>query len=401
MIKCRKRFRPDEPVCFHHVKGRCIVMQTPLQAGKAGGRQLYLDVARVLAIISISLNHAVNRTYNNFSNQMQEFLEISLGSTILKTVVTAFSQLGVPLFLMISGALLLNKRIENGQDVKRFYKHNLLSLFITTEIWYFLMYWCILLLDPSKHIFEAEGFVGVILRLISTMLFFNQTAFGSMWYMPMILCLYVTIPFAVIVKDKVPGRYLCLPLLLVFFRAMLLPAANAALSFQGHPELSSIIQVSNLCSMYYLYVFAGYWVSREKLSKLHNWVVLTVAGALFVACCVFQFYAYQQPDNYLVSYSSPLILLCATFVFEAVRRYSYVLNRLKSKITALSKMCFGIYFIHIIIMSLLIWYMSFAGWHRSVKLLFLEAVSVIGSIVIIAFLSKIKVCRKYLFDMKD
>lgn len=88
-------------------------------------------------------------------------------------------------------------------------------------------------------------------------------------------------------------------------------------------------------------------------------------------------------------------------MFETVRRYSHLLKRLKTAITALSKMCLRIYFIHIIIMSLLVWYMNFTGWHRSVKLLFLEAVSVLGSIVIIALLSKIKVCRKYLFDMKD
>lgn len=222
-----------------------------------------------------------------------------------------------------------------------------------------------------------------------------------MWYMPMILCLYVTIPFAVIVKDKVPGRYLCFPLLLVFLRMMLLPTVNAIRSFQGQAQFSSIIREANLCSVYYLYVFAGYWVSRKKLSKLRNWMVLTAAGVFFAACCAFQFYAYQQPDNYLVSYESPAILLCAVFVFETIRRYSHLLKRLKTAITALSKMCFGIYFIHIIIMSLLVWYMNFTGWHRSVKLLFLEAVSVLGSIVIIALLSKIKVCRKYLFDMKD
>lgn len=185
-------------------------MQTPLQIEKSGGRQFYLDVARVLAILSISLNHAVNRSYDNFTNQMQEFLEISLASTILKTVVTVFSRVGVPLFLMISGVLLLNKRIENGQEVKRFYKHNLLSLLITTEIWYFLMYWFILLLHPGNHTLETEGFGGAVLGLFKTMLFIDQTAFDSMWYMPMILCLYTTIPFAVIVKEKVPARYLCL-----------------------------------------------------------------------------------------------------------------------------------------------------------------------------------------------
>ena len=30
-----------------------------------GGRSYYLDIARAIAIISISLNHAVNRTYDN------------------------------------------------------------------------------------------------------------------------------------------------------------------------------------------------------------------------------------------------------------------------------------------------------------------------------------------------
>ena len=40
-----------------------------------GGRSYYLDIARAIAIISISLNHAVNRTYDNYFGQMEEFLE--------------------------------------------------------------------------------------------------------------------------------------------------------------------------------------------------------------------------------------------------------------------------------------------------------------------------------------
>ena len=34
-----------------------------------GGRSYYLDIARAIAIISISLNHAVNRTYDNYFGQ--------------------------------------------------------------------------------------------------------------------------------------------------------------------------------------------------------------------------------------------------------------------------------------------------------------------------------------------
>ena len=40
-------------------------------------RLLYLDIARTIAIISITFNHAVNRTYDNYNNQYAQFLESS------------------------------------------------------------------------------------------------------------------------------------------------------------------------------------------------------------------------------------------------------------------------------------------------------------------------------------
>lgn len=59
-----------------------------------GGRSYYLDIARTIAIISISLNHAVNRTYDNYFGQMEEFLESSYLSSLLKSVATVFSPFG-------------------------------------------------------------------------------------------------------------------------------------------------------------------------------------------------------------------------------------------------------------------------------------------------------------------
>jgi len=70
----------------------------------------WMDTARLLAIISITCNHAVNRVWDNYSNQAGEFSEIGLVSSLLKSVLTFFSHLGVPLFLMLSGALLLKKK---------------------------------------------------------------------------------------------------------------------------------------------------------------------------------------------------------------------------------------------------------------------------------------------------
>ena len=60
----------------------------------------------------------------------------------------------------------------------------------------------------------------------------------------------------------------------------------------------------------------------------------------------------------------------------------------------------GVYFIHILIMSLLVWNMNFGGWARSLKLLFLEGVSVGGSVLLIAPLSRIPFCRRRMFGIK-
>ena len=98
------------------------------------------DVCRTLALILISLNHAVNRAYSVYENQVEEFYSLSLGSTVFKTVTLVCSHVGVPLFLMIIGELILRKSFDDGQDIKMFYRHNLIGLLITTEIWCFIMY---------------------------------------------------------------------------------------------------------------------------------------------------------------------------------------------------------------------------------------------------------------------
>ena len=35
-------------------------------------RQYYLDIARVIAIIAIMLNHTVSRSFSHFNHQMEE-----------------------------------------------------------------------------------------------------------------------------------------------------------------------------------------------------------------------------------------------------------------------------------------------------------------------------------------
>lgn len=369
-------------------------------------RRIYwLDVARVVAIIAISLNHAVNRSYDNYTNQMAEFLTIPLASTVFKAVISVFSRLGVPLFLMISGALLLKKNITDEDGIKRFYRHNYLDLLITSEIWYFIMYWRVSL----GQLFVNGGnpfskLPSLTWGLVKTMLFIDQVTFASMWYIPMILAVYLLIPIFALVLKKVSLKVMLVPCVIVFLSTMVIPNINAFLTLAGSDtQIEFALRSSNVFSAYFLYVFAGYWISRGGLARLKGAAVWILAIVTFALSCIAQLYAYSRPDNYLVSggYEFSLLLFSSMFLFEGIRRCRERQCKVAEGVAYISKISFGIYFVHIIIMTLINKLPIYSSWPRPVLLLFLEVASVGGSVVFIWLLSHIDICKRRLFLIKD
>lgn len=108
-------------------------------------RAAWINQARVFAILLVSLNHAVNRSYSVYGAQSKEYYSIPYGSTVFKMTALVVSHLGVPLFLMISGVLIMKKSFQNEREIRDFYNNNLFSIFLTTEIWYLIIYWGIVL----------------------------------------------------------------------------------------------------------------------------------------------------------------------------------------------------------------------------------------------------------------
>lgn len=106
----------------------------------------------------------------------------------------------MPLFLAISGYLLLDRDYSSADKIFKFYKHNLLPIVITTEIWN-VIYDAIIFIDNGKFDFEV---------LIRDLLFFKTNQMGNMWYMPMIIGVYIALPFvANAIKTLKQKRLLC------------------------------------------------------------------------------------------------------------------------------------------------------------------------------------------------
>lgn len=365
-------------------------------------RIIWLDVARCFAIISISLNHAAIRAYN-LDDCLAVFSAESTASTVFAAVIYVISKIGVPVFLMISGALLLDKRIETADDVLAFYKNNLLRIFITTEIWLIIMFLC-LNLPNIMSISQISDIGELAAGLAMTMCFVNQTTFGSMWYMPMIMCIYLLIPMIAMIIKRIPFKIVAIPSAIVFFSAFVVPGINDFCTLIGSKiSLKLELNAGNLFSMYLLYVFAGYYIRKSKFERLSNASVVIFTSICFMGCAAYQLWCFMNGAGHLIDYNSVMLFLTSLGVFELFRRYCDREMLFTPQITYISKISFGIFFAHICIMTSFK-YISQLGImpsSRPVNLLIFEVVSLIGSILLIKILSKSKVCSNYLFLIKE
>ena len=363
-------------------------------------RLFYLDVARSIAIISISLNHAVNRSYAIYSGQMQEFQKISSVESVFKSCIYILSRIGVPLFLMITGTLILRKSFEHETDIKKFYKDNWGRIIITTEIWMFFMYWGQCLMEfhfLGSHFSLKQLIFGCFLNA----LFINQKTFASMWYMQMIIPLYTVLPmFAVSIKKGL-GKYLAIVSSILFFIAFVLPSFNsiaALLQINSSFNTTFVEPVAHLI----IYIFAGYYLSNEDsiLRKINNLWLNGMLCLMFVGCLALQLYGFSAIYDFYFGYESAFIFVLSCFIFEWVRRNANIGKRFKRTIEWISSISFAIYFVHIFIMEFVNISYSFAGWRRFLKLFALEGISVGGAIIFIYLFSKIKWVRDYMFLIK-
>ena len=363
-------------------------------------RIFYLDIARCIAIISITMNHAVNRSFEVESGTLAEYLAIPVWLSAVKAVIMAFSRLGVPLFLMISGALLL-PRDYSGDGLKRFIKHNWLQLVITTEIWYAIMFWYRMFIYSAE--FTKWTMAEKLFQFVKTLFFINPVTMANMWYMPMIICVYLMIPVLSVALKKLRPQYFLLPMGIVVLGRMILPDMEAAIGALGiNRTMSLALSQANIFSMYAVYILLGYFIAElDVFKKLKTYTVSILAACAFVCYSGFQFWIFTRDYDYVVGvgYTSFFPMISSVLLFELLRRSK---EREHRAATRLAEISFGIYFIHICIMEGLVVLIGNRGWDLVYlnRFFVLELVSFLGSVLIILIFEKNKWIAKNMFGIK-
>jgi len=359
-------------------------------------RIAYLDNARGLAIILVVLCHCVEEGLYRPIYSGPQFIPISSQLWIFENTALTIGRVGVPLFLMVTGALMLGRETQ----VIPFYKKRVLPLLCLYEIWvvvgYLFLVW-----------FQGPPFD--IKFLIGQMCFIASPLMAQMWYMPMIIGIYLAIPFINMMIRNLPDRRLLfIPMAAIVITCVISKLSNIIMIYGGNP-INMQIDTSFSGFFFGFYLFAGYLIAHapEELTvrqhKQATMLALTCIIVGLLANTLGQLFFYRHTffrANFLW-YDSPFVMMMSLGVFWLIRCHTKRETALKP-IASLARFSFPIFFIHYFILLILRRLIpGLPGWSTPFQVVTLLVLTLIISGGLSWLLTRNETVGHTLFNFKD
>ncbi|MGN5651060.1 acyltransferase [Bacillus sp. Brlt_9] len=239
----------------------------------------------------------------------------------------SISRFAVPLFLMVSGGLLLHKQ----ESTKIYFKKRLSKILIPFIVWSFIYY-----LYKSSGSFQITEFIQEL---------FSAKVYYHLWYFYIIIPLYLLIPIIRKVIASIPSRF-------IFFYAI---ASSIIVTSQNIFSLGGweIALFSNPFSTSLSYLMLGYTLThREFRGKYISGLALVSFIVIFIGTYYTSVIANNGKVNEALYDPFGLPVLMYTLcVFYMVKKYQSSAWQDTRSLHFISKYSFGIYLIHPLILN--------------------------------------------------
>lgn len=239
----------------------------------------------------------------------------------------------VPVFLMITGALLLNKdKVISIHDCLFRYAARVLLALLVFGIPFGMM----IEVSSSGKLSFSTVYLSVI-RVIT-----NQS-FSHLWYLYMLLGIYLLLPVLKIVINYASEMMLRYILIILFVFNFIIPFLSNAAGIDIAFSLP-------LKGGYLFYLVMGYyihWCKPKWSAKLPLMIAVAVLYPLIVvAAALFK----PESTGYIAATNSPFTAGAALGLFSIFQRLKKPVN---SKVWAKDRLAFGVYLVHPVFIHLL------------------------------------------------
>ncbi len=322
----------------------------------------WLDSLRAIAVIAVIVIHVsspvVNMTYGR--NMAHWWTGNFFDSAV---------RFAVPLFLMISGAMLLS----TGYEIKTFYKKRFVRVLIPFLFW-MVVYWIFryFTLPGSK----PHGFSDIIVWAGD--IFMREGISKHFWFVYMIVFSYLITPFIGMFVRKLK------PEMLVFLLAawILIVSISKDFSVDMYGWRGNLLHKFFIYFLYSGYMVLGYYLYNifyvSRNIRLTAWILylVTVCIAFFMT-----FYSSKlkgRLDLSIYNYFSLNTMVQSIAIFVAMKGTSVSKKIPRAIQQTLSNYSYGIYLVHILVIG--IFYRNGIFWTMSHPLISVPLVVILTAV---------------------
>lgn len=293
-------------------------------------RTVYFDYLRVLATFAVIILHVSAQNWyktdvNSFEWQVFNFFD-------------SIVRWAVPIFVMISGALFLNRDITIRKIFTKYIRRMGLSFIVWSTLY---------------AVFADGDILSKLYELVK--------GHYHMWFIFMITGMYILTPIIklIIVNDKSIKYYLMLALMFAFIIPWIITLVNDfgnELIVKGVSVISSNIgsMQMHLVLGYVSYFILGYYINKSDLDVRRR-VIIYVLGLIgFVLTIVLDLIVALKTQTYCDHYYGAFavnVLFEALAVFTWFKYRDYNSDTLNKLMKKLSQYSFGAYLVHALVIE--------------------------------------------------
>lgn len=308
-------------------------------------RIVYLDYLKAMAIVAVVIVHVAT-----------EWIDADLPMGILLIYETMFgiSRFCVPIFFMVTGALLLGRK--DIDSVKCVFLHRILVVLIPA-FWYGMLYKILRMI------------IGHTWSQVSLLAFLKQYMIefvtGKMefhfWYVYAVIGVYLTVPILQTFVKNAERKTLEYFLALWFFVNSLY-----LLGVSGYG-----ISIWNMFNQYHFvgmfvgymgYTIWGYYLARYELSRKSQIIIQVTGSVSMLGAILMTVWDMKMYGTFRVEYlssCSPAIILFSGMVFYWAKNHVFHIGQTGMKwLSYMGANTLGVYFIHMVFIIVLIQ----SGW---------------------------------------
>ncbi len=340
----------------------------------------WIDLVRAIAILTVLYIHATDGIFIISSDASMHY---TLFSRVFQFASLFIGRIGVPFFLMITGYLLLD-RYYDDEKTRKFWRNNCKGLIIITILWaviYAISLQAVAVGNQSVNFSEA-----------------GTLFFSHMWYMPMIIGMYLSLPFVTAALRQFDNRTIINATIVFSLLAYVMPFITTLCDINGISGVTIQYSLGFSGGVYGIYLILGYLIKKGEFKRLSMTQLGLMAFVSFAICVIFQYYAFIRGYNFFLWYDFPFVAIGSFALFEATSRRKSV--KFYSGVKVLSKYSFAVFLIHNLFRLPLLPVVVKLPFTEPVKAIILWILLIIFSYIAAAIIYRIPRFGKYILYMR-